>query len=84
MIVAVDPTQSATDSSTAPTVVGGRYRLDAQVGAGGMSTVWRAFDEVLERTVAIKSMLRSVAGDSAQLERFRARLAADAERVRGG
>jgi eukaryotic-like serine/threonine-protein kinase len=70
-IVAVDPTQSATDSAREPTVLGGRYRLDAQVGAGGMSTVWRAFDEVLERTVAIKSMLRSVASDSDQLERFR-------------
>ncbi len=52
-------------------MLAGRYRLDAQVGAGGMSTVWRAFDEVLERTVAIKSMLRSVASDSQQLERFR-------------
>lgn len=70
-IVAVDPTQSPAGSSSEPTVLAGRYRLDAQVGAGGMSTVWRAFDEVLERTVAIKSMLRSVAGDSAQLERFR-------------
>ncbi|MBO9532429.1 MAG: serine/threonine protein kinase [Solirubrobacteraceae bacterium] len=69
-IVAVDPTQSATDTGE-PTVLAGRYRLDAQVGSGGMSTVWRAFDEVLERTVAIKSMLRSVAGDSQQLERFR-------------
>ncbi|MBJ7470404.1 MAG: serine/threonine protein kinase [Solirubrobacteraceae bacterium] len=36
-----------------------------------MSTVWRAFDTVLERTVAIKSMLRQVADDSLQLERFR-------------
>jgi serine/threonine-protein kinase len=69
--VAVDPSQSATDSSSPPTVLAGRYRLDAQVGSGGMSTVWRAFDEVLERTVAIKSMLRSVASDSQQLERFR-------------
>ncbi|MEH3053341.1 MAG: serine/threonine-protein kinase [Patulibacter minatonensis] len=69
--MAVDPSHRANDSSSEPTVLAGRYRLDAQVGAGGMSTVWRAFDEVLERTVAIKSMLRSVAGDSAQLERFR-------------
>jgi len=67
----VDPPHGATDSASAPTVLAGRYRLDAQVGSGGMSTVWRAFDEVLERTVAIKSMLRSVASDSAQLERFR-------------
>lgn len=54
-----------------PTILAERYRLDAKVGAGGMSTVYRAFDVVLERTVAIKSMLRTVAGDSDQLERFR-------------
>jgi eukaryotic-like serine/threonine-protein kinase len=49
----------------------GRYRLDAQVGAGGMSTVYRAFDSVLERQVAIKLMHREIARDSDQLERFR-------------
>jgi len=48
-----------------------RYRLDAQVGTGGMSTVYRAFDTVLERQVAIKLMHREIAGDSDQLERFR-------------
>ena len=32
----------------------GRYRLDAQIGSGGMSTVYRAFDPTLERQVAIK------------------------------
>jgi tRNA A-37 threonylcarbamoyl transferase component Bud32 len=49
----------------------GRYRLDAQVGAGGMSTVYRAFDSTLERRVAIKLMHRDIAADSDQLERFR-------------
>jgi tRNA A-37 threonylcarbamoyl transferase component Bud32 len=49
----------------------GRYRLDAQVGAGGMSTVYRAFDATLERRVAIKLMHREIASDSDQLERFR-------------
>ena len=32
------------------TQLSGRYRLDAQIGAGGMSTVYRAFDTTLERT----------------------------------
>src|ERR1700712_5227137 len=50
---------------------GGRYRLDAQIGRGGMSTVYRAFDTVLERAVAIKLMHREIAADSDQLERFR-------------
>jgi eukaryotic-like serine/threonine-protein kinase len=49
----------------------GRYRLDAQIGSGGMSTVYRAFDANLERQVAIKLLHREIAGDSDQLERFR-------------
>ena len=36
-----------------------------------MSTVYRAFDTVLERPVAIKLMHREIASDSDQLERFR-------------
>ena len=53
------------------TSLNGRYRLEARVGAGGMSTVYRAFDETLERQVAVKLMNREVASDSDQLERFR-------------
>src|SRR5688572_20041592 len=49
----------------------GRYRLDAQIGSGGMSTVYRAMDQTLERQVAIKLMHREIASDSDQLERFR-------------
>jgi serine/threonine-protein kinase len=48
-----------------------RYRLEARIGAGGMSTVYRALDETLQRRVAIKLMNREVASDSDQLERFR-------------
>ncbi len=48
-----------------------RYRLEAQIGAGGMSTVYRAFDTTLERQVAVKLMHREIASDSDQLERFR-------------
>jgi len=58
---------------TAPvgTLLASRYRLDARIGTGGMSTVYRAFDTVLERQVAVKLMHRDIAGDSDQLERFR-------------
>jgi len=51
--------------------IGGRYRLEAVIGRGGMSTVYRAFDTVLERPVAIKLLHPGVAADAAQLERFR-------------
>ncbi len=57
--------------STLGTLIGGRYRLEAQIGRGGMSSVYRAFDVVLERRVAIKLMHREIASDSDQLERFR-------------
>jgi tRNA A-37 threonylcarbamoyl transferase component Bud32 len=53
------------------TLLSGRYRLDAEIGHGGMSTVYRAFDTVLERPVAIKLMHRDIASHPEQLERFR-------------
>src|SRR4030081_258243 len=53
------------------TTLNGRYRLEARIGAGGMSTVYRALDETLQRQVAIKLLNRAVSPDSAQLERFR-------------
>ena len=53
------------------TSLGGRYRLDARIGHGGMSTVYRAFDTVLERQVAVKLMHREIAHNPDQLERFR-------------
>jgi serine/threonine-protein kinase len=58
-------------STLVGTHLSGRYRLDARIGAGGMSTVYRAFDEKLEREVAIKLLHREIATDSDQLERFR-------------
>ncbi|MGC9665031.1 serine/threonine-protein kinase [Planosporangium sp. 12N6] len=35
-------------------VLGGRYRLEQCIGVGGMSEVWRGYDEVLARPVAVK------------------------------
>jgi serine/threonine-protein kinase len=49
----------------------GRYRLEERIGSGGMSTVYRAFDDTLERWVAIKVLHHSMEDDPVQLERFR-------------
>jgi serine/threonine-protein kinase len=52
-------------------VVGGRYELEELVGSGGMSSVYRARDRVLERTVALKVLHRQLADDDEYVERFR-------------
>jgi eukaryotic-like serine/threonine-protein kinase len=53
------------------TRVGDRYVLQEELGRGGMASVHRAHDEVLDRTVAIKLLHPHLAHDPAFLERFR-------------
>jgi predicted Ser/Thr protein kinase len=52
-------------------VVAGRYELEELVGSGGMSSVFRARDRVLERTVALKVLHRQLVEDNEDLELFR-------------
>lgn len=61
------------------TTVADRYELGEQLGAGGMATVWRAWDVRLERAVAIKFLSPTLAADSG----FHARFQREAKQVAG-
>lgn len=48
----------------------GPYRILAEAGKGGMATVYRARQTSVERDVAIKVILKGIAGDSDAVQRF--------------
>src|SRR5205085_4309758 len=52
-------------------IVAGRYELRELVGSGGMSSVFKAHDTLLERNVALKVLHDHYGGDGAYVERFR-------------
>jgi len=53
------------------TAIVGRYRIEGRLGVGGMSTVQLAFDQRLERYVAIKLLAEHLADDPTFVSRFR-------------
>jgi serine/threonine protein kinase len=50
--------------------IAGRYRLEGRLGYGGMSTVHLAFDQRLERQVAVKLLAEHLAEDPTFVSRF--------------
>ncbi len=56
---------------TGTTTIAGRYRIEGRLGVGGMSTVHLAFDNRLERYVAIKLLAEHLADDPTFVSRFR-------------
>ncbi len=59
-------------------LVGGRYRLDERIGAGGMAEVWAATDLRTGAPVAVKRLHPQLRGDRAAVGRFRREAAAAA------
>src|SRR3954447_26840479 len=54
----------------APGALLGRYRLERELGTGGMSSVWKASDERLGRPVAVKILSETLALDASFVKRF--------------
>ncbi|MEV7771478.1 serine/threonine-protein kinase [Kitasatospora sp. NPDC086791] len=51
-------------------VLGGRFRLEEQLGRGGFGVVWRATDTTIDREVAVKVLLAEHATDREAVSRF--------------
>jgi len=65
------PAGDGTPSQSLPRPVsGGRYRLGATLGEGGMAVVVEAEDANLKRTVAVKRLRPALRGDAAAVDRF--------------
>lgn len=62
--------ESVTSDPLVGALLDGRYRVEAKIAAGGMSTVYRGLDVRLDRLVALKVMDSRYANDNQFLTRF--------------
>ena len=66
------PLELTRSANLSPRLLAGRYRIVEPIGTGGMSVVWRAYDEILGRVVAVKVLAASYASDLIFRDRIRA------------
>jgi serine/threonine protein kinase len=64
------PGLDSTGEPKAGMLAGGKYRLDEQIGEGGMSVIWRATDISMGRAVVIKLVRGYLAKDDRTMKRF--------------
>lgn len=71
LLADVGPAPAALGASTLEEALGNRYRVEFELGAGGMGRVYRATDLVLDRPVALKTVHPEILADPQWLARFR-------------
>jgi serine/threonine protein kinase len=64
-------TRVSADAPLIGAVVDGKYKIESLLGRGGMGAVYRAVHTGTDRTVALKVIAGSFAGDQEYVERFR-------------
>ncbi len=68
---AYEPSSQSGPGGLTGAVLSNRYRLEEQIGSGGMGTVWRATDTLLNRSVAVKLLHPAQMAEPTARERFR-------------
>ncbi len=59
-------------------VIAGRYRLVAKIATGGQGVVWEAWDQLLQRRVAVKQLLAQPGSTDAEVDLARGRVIREA------
>src|SRR5215210_1660536 len=59
-----------TDDALIGQILAGKYRIDERLSGGGMGTVYRGTHVLMDKTVAIKVLLPSLAADEKIVARF--------------